>query len=182
MYGQLQTPKIPQDLPRSWEDADRLWRETRKRRWGRALKLVRIENGTVIVGVAYAVRLYETDVVTFHADDSATLNSGTWQTPTSRSTMCACGFNVSTHQGVVSYSPDTTREYSFRDGMRVAPDGAVTYRDGTPGADPTVARVARRQNLRRDPDYPRLRTRNFSARLTGGNTPEGLGVGLEAVP
>ena len=48
-----------------------------------------IENNTRIEqrGEDYAVRLHETDVVTFHMDGSVTLDSGGWLTVTTKARM-----------------------------------------------------------------------------------------------
>jgi hypothetical protein len=79
-----------------------------------------------------AVRYHNTDVVTFHADMTATLRNGGWDTVTTRKRFKACGFSVYRDRGetyvgqapkVISANGDYSHtEWSrlpFESGMRL---------------------------------------------------------------
>lgn len=92
----------------------------------------KVGHNTYIVdrGNAVSIRYHNTDVVTFHADGTATLRNGGWNTLTTRKRFKACGFPAYTSKGqcYVSNGPkniykdgnyvDTVYDYvPFEDGM-----------------------------------------------------------------
>lgn len=83
----------------------------------------KIANNTMLAkrGENIAVRYHETDVVTFRPDGFAVLNSGGWQTSTTKLRLNECGFNISQERGVW-YLRDSGKSYTFADGMIVGPD------------------------------------------------------------
>jgi hypothetical protein len=73
-------------------------------------------------GGAYAVRYYQTDIVTYHEDGTVSLNHGTWQTPSTRqnimvfSPFCLC-------QEKGKWFVKVGEEWiPFANGMRLDPD------------------------------------------------------------
>lgn len=122
------------DLPKSWEQARALFDRADKRRGGARGKVA--HNTTVEERrymrhsgneSSYAVRLHSTDVVTFHPDGSIELNTGGWQTPTTRDRMQRCGVRVSMHLGIPGVRHGNS-ELPYVDGMM------LKFRsDGTPG-------------------------------------------------
>jgi len=156
--------------PTTWAEACRLV-EGGRTRVGYRNHGKKIGNNTVLYvdGDLAAVRLHQTDVVTFYADGRIELNSGGWQTATTRDRIRACGVSIGTMDGVASVTWHG-RDYVFRDGMTLYPDGRVKG----DGGDPIEVRKARRRNLRRNPDAPRCETR-MSSRWPGGNVPEAFG-------
>lgn len=96
---------------------------------------------------AYAVRLHSTDIVTFLANGSVILNSGGWQTPTTRNRFARCGFQVSMRHGIATVSV-RGKDRVYCDGMRINPrTGKVTYPDGVKPEQPAQAYKRRRANL-----------------------------------
>jgi len=93
---------------RSYEDAKSLFKKARFPQRGKPL-----ENNTRLFrrGEDYAVRLYSTDVVTYHPDGTLTVRTGGWDT-------------VTTADRVGRYSPISLR---FRSGTSyfVGPDQAI---------------------------------------------------------
>jgi hypothetical protein len=93
---------------RSYEDAKSLFKKARFPKRGKPL-----ENNTRLHkrGEDYAVRLYSTDVVTYHPDGSVTVRTGGWET-------------VTTADRIGRYSPISLR---FRSGTAyfVGPDQAI---------------------------------------------------------
>lgn len=82
------SPASSRDLPKSWTEARDAFERAQKRRGGAQGKLtyntwieerrdVRHKGGVP----SYAIVLHQTDVVTFHPDDSVELDSGGYQTP-----------------------------------------------------------------------------------------------------
>lgn len=74
---------------------------------------------------AVGLRLHYTEVVTFHKDDSITLNSGGWRTITTKDRM---NYAVSVWQKDWKWFVEWHgRQYDFADGMRLFPNGTVKY-------------------------------------------------------
>lgn len=83
-------------------------------------RLFERENGSI------AIQLHSTDVVTYHSDDSCTLDSGGWQTVTTKERMnCYAPGRVYSDKGVwyVNYC---SKQYLYADGMTLHNDGTVT--------------------------------------------------------
>jgi hypothetical protein len=89
----------------------------------------------------FALRLHDTRVVTFNPDDSITLDTDGWQTPTTRDRMNRCGLNVYMSSGVAIVRHGGT-EHVYRDGMRLHPDGSVS---GPPVVGSAADVVSRRK-------------------------------------
>lgn len=152
------------DLPKSYNAAREAFEHADKRRGGARGKLA---HNTTIEQVydrrhtgglpSYAVVLHGTRVVTFNPDGSIDLNTGGWQTPTTRDRMNRCGIRIGMGGGVasVTHGPNgydgagdkeypafwSNPEHVYRDGMRLHADGTVT---GVPVCG-TVAEVRSRR-------------------------------------
>jgi len=118
------------------------------------------------------LKLHDTYIVTFYGCGSARLSTGGWQTATTRARLSACGFNVSCAGGIASILW-RGRDYAWRDGLTLNPrTGKIRgpHDERLPLAE--ACRVKRRRALARDKagDLPRLRTRQFSEWIPGGNT------------
>lgn len=79
-----------------------------------------------------AIRLHNTDVLTFHTDGTMTLDSGGWRTVTTKERLnryLPTGLNVWSDRGTWKlYSgdyPDRRVAAEFFDGMRITPEGEV---------------------------------------------------------
>ncbi len=97
-----------------------------RRKLGNHTYLERRDNGTI------AVKLHETDVVTFNPDGSAMLDSGGWRTITTKDRINGFGpVNVSQDNSVwyIKRNPRGSLlpadGYLFRDGMTINADGSV---------------------------------------------------------
>lgn len=79
----MQTPTV-----QTYAEAAHLWTTTRRRKLANNTYLERIDdpNGG---RPSYAVRLHRTNVVTYHPDGSIVLDSGGWQTVTTKARMNA---------------------------------------------------------------------------------------------
>jgi hypothetical protein len=141
---------VRRGFPQNYGEALAQWNANfeARRKNPRRRRECKLANNTVLVQHAdgrLAVRLHETDVVTFHGDGSATLNSGGWQTFTTRDRMTSCGFSVGLGGGVaVLYHGG--RRWTYADGMRVKPDGTVSY-VGFVNPDADAALKLRRRRL-----------------------------------
>ena len=88
-----------------------------------------------LVGEDVHVRLHNTDVVVIHPDDSMTLDSGGWRTPTTKERICSIiGWKVgviSQDKGLWYYLPhgigwqDKEKWVMFADGLTIAASGKV---------------------------------------------------------
>lgn len=111
---------------------------------------------------AIAVRLHNTEIVVFHPNGRTTLNTGGWQTPTTRERMRACGFPVYMTNGIAEY-----RGIAFVDGMTIGPRGGITG-----GGVPIEEAIRkRRRALRKDAMHWRW-PNMCGGRARGGNAPE----------
>jgi hypothetical protein len=121
------------DLPKSYVDCQIAYEWAIRRRGGAKGKLAantKIHQFEVKLGewkgsLSYAIRLHDTDIVIFHADDSVELNSGGYQTFTTRDRMNRCGIRIGMADGVPSVIWHG-QEHAFRDGMRLHAAGGVT--------------------------------------------------------
>ena len=118
-------------------DAALQGRNSARRKLANNTYLERREGGTI------AVKLHETDVVTYHQDESLVLNSGGWLTVTTKDRMN-------------QYGPVGHRVYSVRGVWYVGecgnwePDKAIPYKDGiTFRADGTVTGGGERADVDR---------------------------------
>lgn len=145
---------MPKGYPTTWKEARErfeAWRDNPRRRSDRC----KIDASTYLVervgqdyAKLYAVRLYDTDIVTFDADDGAVVSSGGFQTPTTRGRIAACGFMVGMSGGVVGIVDRKGRWRTFMDGIRLGSRGGVLYPAGYKVRELDDARRLRRANLR----------------------------------
>jgi len=134
------------DLPRTYTEARDAFERADKRR-GRARG--KVAHNTYLerflrpgdLEAVYAVRLHRTRIVQFHPDGSIVLDTGGWQTPTTRDRMNRCGLNVYMSSGVAIVRHGGT-EHVYRDGMRLHPDGSVS---GPPVVGSAADVVSRRK-------------------------------------
>lgn len=123
--------------PRTYEDAKREWARSRSDapmcdRNTRIHRRGPTECGRAPMGPAsFAVQFHRTDVVTFHPDGSATLDSGGHETVTTKDRLRQCGIDVFSTLGIWSVRV-RGEEYLFEDGMRIYPSGLVKDRAGRP--------------------------------------------------
>lgn len=121
------------DLPRTYMEARDAFERADKRRGSARGKLchnTRIERITTPEGVwkgsvGFGIVLHDTRIVTFNPDDSITLDTGGWQTPTTRDRMNRCGLSVYMSSGVAIVR-HAGLEHAYRDGMILHPDGSVS--------------------------------------------------------
>jgi len=78
------------------------------------------DNGTRVI------RLHLTDIITFHPDGSVTLNSGGYKTATTKSRINELAPVIITQKSSVWYVYYSGKEYIFKDGITLYPDGTVT--------------------------------------------------------
>ena len=97
-------------------------RESRK--IGNNTYLQRREDGSI------AVRLHETDILTFHADGRTVYNSGGWRTVTTKARMNEYGpLRLYTERGVWYASipcDNWESRFAYSDGLTVHKDGSIT--------------------------------------------------------
>jgi len=144
------------DFPRTYADARERWTAWRDSPRRRATECHLAGNTTLQEREGkwthrplYAIRYHATDVATFYPDGAVTLHSNGWQTVTTRDRWNRAGIRVGMSGGIASVDHGG-RDYVYRDGMTLEPDGSVRYRDGTPGLDAEPIRKARRRALARD--------------------------------
>jgi len=120
------------------------YKEADKLLQGRCRNRRKLENNTYLERRSQntvAVRLHSTDVVTLHRDGSFQLDSGGWNTITTRDRINRYlpRYHVSSERGVLflvrtlrhyrwhadQYEPGRYKRYVFQDGIRVAKTGAV---------------------------------------------------------
>lgn len=95
---------------------------------GRSRNSRKLANNTVAIRREHsiAVRLHQTDVVTFYADGRITLNSGGYRTRTTKDRINAYApVNIGQRRGVWSFTFGGS-EHVFADGITLYPDGSVT--------------------------------------------------------
>lgn len=104
--------------PRSFKDAD-------AQLTGRNRDSRKVARNTYLQrrGNSIAVQLHDTDVVTFHPDGSVTLNTGGWNTVTTRDRMNAFSpLHVWTERGT-AYVSSNGKRYRYHDGITFGPRG-----------------------------------------------------------
>jgi hypothetical protein len=118
-------------------------------------------------GDRLAIRLHDTDIITYDPQGCVTLHSGGWRTRTTKSRInefLPLG-RIEQARGVWTWAY-SNREHLYRDGMTITPDGhADTPTTTGPEADKTVKQNARLR--RRVRDYSRL----FVQQLRAGKIP-----------
>lgn len=83
-------------------------------------------NGNARLVASIAVRLHQTDVVTFHQDGRVVLNSGGWKTSTTKARINEHSpVQLWQHKGVWTFS-QCGKSYTFADGVTIHTDGSVT--------------------------------------------------------
>lgn len=104
---------------------------------------------------AYAVRLHDTNIITFYDDGRIMLNSGGWQTPTTKARLNEHLFGWAIWQDTgIWYLGGATRAFAqtaplassihvFADGITIHPDGYVTH-----AGDPPEHILALRKQIR----------------------------------
>lgn len=146
------------DFPKSYAEARERYLAWANRK-GRRSSACKLDGNTTLEDVflpgqhlgqdrAFAVRLHNTRVVTFYPDGRIMLDSGGWQTPTTRDRMNRCGVRVSMAGGVASVRHGE-RDACFRDEMTLHPDGGATFGDGKRAPDAEPVRAERRRKLAR---------------------------------
>ena len=98
---------------------------------GRSKKSRKLENNTYLQrrdGGAIAVKLHETDVVTFNADGSTVLNSGGWRTVTTKARInnYLDRFQVWSDRGEWGLYRQGVKVADYADGVRIGPRGGIT--------------------------------------------------------
>jgi hypothetical protein len=78
------------------------------------------EDGTVVI------RLHLTDIITFNTDNTVVLNSGGYKTKTTKSRINEFAPVIITQKSSVWYVYYSGKEYIFKDGITLYPDGTVT--------------------------------------------------------
>jgi len=173
------------DYPTSYSEARALFERKSKGR-GR----VKLAHNTYLVPEhelmggtvrGYAIVLHETNIVRFLRTGWTVLDTGGWQTLTTRDRMRRAGVPIFASGGVVGVSIGS-RTVAYRDGMRFR--GHKVVGAGILHAD---ALRQRRAALRKDRELERagvsnrvhvrrLATRQFSEHIIGGNVPEAFQV------
>lgn len=146
------------DFPRTYADAQsryNAWRDNPRRRTedcrlAHNTTLERFEtlDPSGVYVTAYSVRFHRTHVATFYQSGSVKLNTGGWQTATTRDRLNRAGVRIGMGGGIASVSHGG-RDYAYRDGMTLEPDGSARYADGAPAVDAEPLERARRRNLAR---------------------------------
>lgn len=139
--------------------------------------LYEIMGGTVR---GYAIVLHDTRIVQFYRTGWTTLDTGGWQTLTTRDRMRRAGVAIFAAGGVVGVSIPPrpgcilSKAVAFCDGMRIrghqVSGAGILFED---------AQRKRRAALRKDRNrvyVRRLATRQFSEYIIGGNVPEAFQV------
>jgi len=113
---------------------------------GRSKDRRKVGNNTYLVrrGEDIAVRLHYTDILTFYRDGRIKINSGGWQTVTTRdrwNQYLPGAWNIQGDRGTY-YLYNGEKRWGYRDGMIIHPDGTVT--DYAPESDEERNRRLRR--------------------------------------
>ena len=98
---------------------------------------------------AIAVRYHHTDVVTFYSDGRTVLDTGGWDTNTTRERIRRCGIPCSTQDGVTSIRFGGF-EWVLRDGMTLYPNGTTSGSSVETPEDTRRANRARKRRKRRE--------------------------------
>jgi hypothetical protein len=173
-------------MPKTYADAEKLYFEWSKRK--RRSANCKLAHNTTLEAwerqqdgrKVFAVRLHDTFIVMFNQDDSIELDSGGWQTVTTRDRMNRCGVKISMSGGIVSVLHGA-KDWVYRNGMTLNPDDTVTYREGQEHwtTDASAVRKLRRRELaraRRAGEYAWRWPTRQGGRAIGGNAPEAFKV------
>lgn len=166
------------DFPSTYTEArERFERSARRPRnaTGPQVPRVKLAHNTYLVQdttdplgtVRYAILFHDTAIVRFNPSGWIVLDTGGWQTLTTRDRMRRAGVSIHCAGGVAGVTLPGGRTLAYRDGMAIR--GA--QHTGA-GPDVGIVRARRRAALRKDPEHPRLGTRQFSEWIRGGNVPE----------
>lgn len=128
---------------------------------GRCSRSRKVANNTYAIRRDHdiALRLHDTDVVTFHPDGSITLNTGGWYTMTTKERMNGAlpkaPWDSGTGGWVYSVKGEwhvkwQGHDYVFKDGIRLFPDGTVTGAPDQRSLDEDRKIVAYRKKLIKD--------------------------------
>lgn len=152
------------DLPGSFEEC-RALEESKRANWtGKIAHNTYLER---LGATHYGIRFHRTIVVEFFCDGTTRLDTGGWQTVTTRDRINRCGIRMGQAGGITSISWGG-QEWTYLDGMILKADGSVLYPttvDVPP--HPDECRRARRRLLRKRLVYPlENRQSNF---LPNGN-------------
>lgn len=133
------------NYPKSYDEAKALYEGRAPRYQGKPLKL---GNNTFLDETlgAYGVFLHNTCIVEFLSDGAIVLNTGGWQTPTTRDRINCCGIRIWTTSGIVSVAWGD-RNWLYNDRMILMPSGAVLNIHDR--QDPAEAIRSRRRKLRK---------------------------------
>lgn len=105
---------------------------------------------------AFEIVLHRTAIVRFYPDGRTVVNTGGWNTTTTRERMRRCGVNVGTTAGVLTVRHGGS-EWAFDRAVVLRPDGSV-YGDVRPAAEAIAeARAAKRAEKRRIREMTRAR-------------------------
>ena len=107
----------------TYETAQELFAKTTNKEAGKPL-----ENNTRLLqrDEDFVVRLHETDVVTLHPDNTFTLQTGGWQTVTTKDRICRFSpARINAEKGFwwLAISGDWKQKVMFEEGMRVNEEG-----------------------------------------------------------
>lgn len=149
------SPDSSRDLPKSYDQAAQAYTRAMQRRGGAQGKLsyntwietVLIPGQHLGRDKALAIVLHRTRILTFFPDGTIALDSGGWQTPTTRDRMNRCGISIGMGDGIPTVR-HKGHSYPYVDGMILKPNGGVTYpADSKPIGSVEAIRSRRRRLL-----------------------------------
>ena len=155
------------NLPSSFEVCEKKFARHSARWSGKIANNTYLEHGTDGALTFYAVRLHRTCIVTFYSNGEVLLNTGGWNTVTTRQRMRDCGVNVGTTAGVLTVRHGGN-EWAFADSITLHANGTVSAEWAVPAAEEIRdARAAKRREIvrRRAAERERIRAhvKSFAA-------------------
>lgn len=145
-------PQVSETIPRSYAQAEAIYQAWEHKR-GRRSEECKLLPNTVLEfdttgdgSTYFAVRLHRTRIVTFYADGRIVLNTGGWQTLTTRDRMQRCGIRIGMQGGVAQLSHGK-RTVAYLDGMILHPKGRIERADGKRARNAEDVRGVRRRAL-----------------------------------
>lgn len=138
------TPRNGVGMPKNYAEAAQAFEHADKRRGGARGKLCHsttIERFLTRGADEFGIRLHDTVILLFRSDGSMVVNTGGWQTKTTRDRLNRCGVRLGMGGGVASVTHGGV-EHVYRDGMTLLPDGTVL-------GYPTVGTVEQVRSRRR---------------------------------